>query len=53
MDALLEKQDARMRKMDMRAQKLDGRHRADFMWLLTLGIGGTALILATMAYGFH
>jgi len=42
-----------LEKMDARMIKLEDRQHADFMWLLTLGLGATALILGTMAYGFH
>jgi hypothetical protein len=41
-----------LEKMDVRMEKMEDRQHSDFKWLLSLGIGATALLLATMAHGF-
>jgi len=42
-----------LQKMDARMEKMEDRQHSDFKWLLSLGIGATALLLATMAHGFR
>jgi len=47
-------------KIDARLDRMEDRQVSDFKWLLGLGIGATAALLAgtigllaTMAHGFH
>jgi hypothetical protein len=42
-----------MEPIDTRLDRMEDRHGSDFKWLLTLGIGATAFLFATMAHGFH
>lgn len=61
MDARIEhlelKMDARIEhlevKLEGRMDRLEQRHNSDFKWLLGAGLGATALLLGTMAHGFH
>ncbi len=45
--------ETRMERIDTRLDRMEDRHGSDFKWLLTLGIGATAFLFATMAHGFH
>jgi len=42
-----------LQKMDARMEKMEDRRHSGFKWLLSLGIGATALLLATMVHGFR
>jgi hypothetical protein len=45
--------ESRMDRIDTRLDRMEDRHVSEFKWLLTLGIGATAFLFATLAHGFH
>ncbi len=53
MDKRFDTIDTRFDRMDTRIDRLADRQASDFKWLLTLGIGATAFLFATLAHGFH
>lgn len=60
MDKRLDQMDKRLDRMDTRMDRSEDRQVSDFKWLMGLGIGATATLLAgmvgllaTMAHGFH
>lgn len=53
MDMRLDRMDSRMERMEDRMERIEDRQRADFKWLLGMGMGGTGFLVAVMAHGFN
>ncbi len=53
LEEIARKTEALLERMDARMTRIEEREHSDFMKLLTFGLGATAVLLATMAHGFH